>query len=311
MRSLHAHVLWAMGGIFAILVLATVVVWLLGKLRPSLDLGEIRQRIRSWWIMAAMFLAALALSRKISLVFFALVSFLAFKEYLSLIPTRRADRSVLLLAYLSIPIQYLWIALEWYGMFIVFVPVYVFLLLPMRMVLVGETSGFLRSVGMLHWGLMLTLFSISHVAYLLVLPAAVNPSGGGPALVLYLVFLTQANDVAQYLWGKSLGRRRVVPKVSPNKTWGGLLGGVTTTIILGLLLAPVLTPLDTADAIVATTIIGMGGFIGDVVVSALKRDLGIKDSSTLLPGHGGILDRIDSLSYTAPLFFHFVYYLYV
>ncbi len=306
---LHPPVLAALVGIFGILVLATILVWLVGRVRPQLDLGEMRARIRSWWVMAAAFAVALVLTRKISLVFFAFVSFLALKEYLSLIPTRRADRSVLLIAYLSIPIQYLWIGMEWYGMFIVFIPVYVFLLLPMRMVLIGETAGFLRSVGTLHWGLMVTVFSISHVAYLLVLPQAVNPLGGGAALVLYLVFLTQANDVAQFIWGKSLGRHRVVPTVSPNKTWEGLLGGVATTVVLGMVLARWLTPFDLREAAAATLLIGFGGFIGDIVISALKRDLGIKDSGTLLPGHGGILDRIDSLTYTAPLFFHYTYYL--
>jgi phosphatidate cytidylyltransferase len=310
MRQLHPAVLWAMGGIFAILVVATVVVWLLTRLRPGSDLAEIRLRVRSWWVMAVMFMVALALTRTVSLVFFAFVSFLALKEYLSLIPSRRADRSVQLLAYLSIPVQYYWIGLEWYGMFIVFIPVYMFLLMPMRMVLIGEVAGFLRSVGSLHWGLMATVFAISHVAYLLVLPEGVNPNGGGAALVLYLVFLTQGNDVAQFLWGKGIGRHRVVPTVSPNKTWGGLLGGVGTTIVLGVLLAPWLTPLSYPEAVAATLIIGVGGFVGDVVISALKRDLHIKDSGTLLPGHGGILDRIDSLTYTAPLFFHYVYYLY-
>ncbi|MGH9260824.1 MAG: phosphatidate cytidylyltransferase, partial [Acidimicrobiales bacterium] len=165
-------------------------------------------------------------------------------------------------------------------------------------------------VGTLHWGLMVTVFSISHVAYLLVLPAGVNTLGGGAALVLYLVFLTQGNDVAQFLWGKSLGRHRVVPTVSPNKTWEGLLGGVGTTLVLAVLLARWLTPFNLREAISAGLLIGFGGFIGDIVISALKRDLGIKDSGTLLPGHGGILDRIDSLTYTAPLFFHYTYYLY-
>src|ERR1044072_6815981 len=135
------------------------------------------------------------------------------------------------------------------------------------------------------------------------------PLLGGPALVLYLVFLTQFNDVAQFLWGKALGRRKVVPKVSPNKTLEGLLGGLATTILLAVVLAPWLTPLLRREAVAAGVIIGLGGFIGDVVISALKRDLGIKDSGSLLPGHGGILDRIDSLTYTAPLFFHYVFYL--
>jgi phosphatidate cytidylyltransferase len=305
---LSPEVGWALAGIFALLVVATVAVWLLGRWKPAHDWTELRLRVRTWWVMAGVFALALALSRKVSLVFFAFVSFLALKEYLSLIPTRRADRRVLFWAYLAIPVQYLWIGMSWYGMFIVFIPVYAFLLLPMRMVLIGETSGFLRAAGTLHWGLMATVFAVSHVAFLLVLPPAVNPHGGGPGLVLYLVFLTQFNDVAQYLWGKTIGRHKVIPKVSPGKTVEGLVGGVATTVTLAWLLAPYLTPLDRGESLAAGLLIGFGGFVGDVVISALKRDLGIKDSGTLLPGHGGILDRIDSLSYTAPLFFHFVWY---
>ena len=300
---------WALLGILGLLVAATVVVWLLGRLKPQADFTELRLRVRTWWIMAGVFALALTLSRRVSLAFFAFVSFLALKEYLSLIPTRRADRIVLFWAYLAIPIQYYWIDQRWYGMFIVFLPVYAFLLLPLQMVLIGETSGFLRAAGTLHWGLMATVFSLSHVAFLLVLPKAVNPHGGGPGLVLYLVFLTQFNDVAQYIWGRTLGRRKVIPKVSPGKTVEGLLGGVATTVALAWLLAPRLTPLTPAESIAAGLLIGVGGFVGDVVISALKRDLQIKDSGTLLPGHGGILDRIDSLSYTAPLFFHCVWYL--
>jgi phosphatidate cytidylyltransferase len=303
---------WAIAGIFCLLVVATVAVWLLGWLRPRADWSELRLRVRTWWIMAAVFFLALTLSRRISLAFFAFLSFLALKEYLSLIPTRRADRIVLFWAYLAIPIQYFWIDMRWYGMFIVFIPVYAFLLLPMQMVLIGETSGFLRAAGTLHWGLMATVFSISHVAFLLVLPKTVNPQGGGPGLVLYLVFLTQFNDVAQYIWGRTLGgaaRHKVIPRVSPGKTVEGLLGGVATTIALAWLLATYLTPLTRGESLVAGALIGLGGFVGDVVISALKRDLKIKDSGTLLPGHGGILDRVDSLSYTAPLFFHFVWYL--
>jgi len=185
------------------------------------------------------------------------------------------------------------------------------------MVLQGETTGFLRAAGTLHWGLMTMLFCLSHVAYLLVLRpppgrpelSAAGTPVGGPALVLYLVFLTQLNDVAQFLWGKALGRHKVIPQVSPNKTVEGLLGGIATTVGLALLLAPWLTPFTRREALIAGVILGLGGFLGDVVISALKRDLGIKDSGTLLPGHGGILDRVDSLTYTAPLFFHFVYYL--
>ncbi len=301
-------VLWSLGGLYVLLVAASLIAALLRRRQPERDLTELVQRIRSWWVMVTVFTVAMVLSRTVSLVFFAVVSFLALKEYLSIIPTRRADRRVLFWAYLAIPAQYYWVATEWYGMFVIFVPVYMFLFLPLRMVIIGETAGFLRAAGSLHWGLMTMVFSLSHVAFLLVLPAA-GDAPGGAGLVLYLVFLTQFNDVSQYVWGRLFGRHPVIPKVSPKKTWEGLLGGVATTVVLALALAGLLTPLNLLQALAAGLLIGTAGFVGDVTISALKRDLGIKDSGSLLPGHGGILDRVDSLTYTAPLFFHFVYYL--
>jgi phosphatidate cytidylyltransferase len=297
-----------MAGIFALLVVATLLVAALRRLLPAGNWTELGLRVRTWWSMAGVFAIALLLNRGVSLAFFALISFLALKEYLSMIPTRRADRRVLFWAYLAIPLQYLWAGLEWYGMFIIFIPVYVFLVLPMRMVLIGETKGFLTAVGTLHWGMMTTVFSLSHLAFLLVLPAAGNPKGGGAALALYLVVLTQLNDVAQYVSGRLLGRHRASPTVSPNKTVEGLLGGVIVTTGLAYLIAPLLTPLGLRLALASGVLISLSGFIGDLTISAIKRDLGRKDSGELLPGHGGILDRVDSMSFTAPLFFHFVYY---
>jgi phosphatidate cytidylyltransferase len=304
------NVLRALGGLYVILVIASAwVLWLLWR-APEKDRTELVQRIRSWWIIVSIFTVAMVMRRNVAVAFFAFVSFLALKEYLSIIPTRRADRRVLFWAYLSIPVQYYWVAQAWYGMFIVFIPVYVFLLLPLRMVIIGETREFLHAAGTLHWGIMTLVFGISHIAYLLVLPQANNPNAGGAGLVLFLVFLTQFNDVAQYVWGKNLGRHKIIPKVSPNKTWEGFLGGVATTTLLAVLVAEWLTAMPWRVAIAAGLLISIAGFIGDVTISALKRDIGLKDSGSMLPGHGGILDRIDSLTYTAPLFFHFIYYLY-
>ena len=299
----------AFAAIAILLSTASVVSIWLERTKPDRDYRELRQRIRTWWVIVAVFAVAVLSNRTTSVITLGLVSFLAFKEYLSLIPTRRADHRVLFWAYLAIPFQFYWVWLGWYGMFIIFIPVYIFLLLPMRMILIGETQGFLHAIGTLHWGLMITVFSLSHMAFMLVLPAAQNPAGGAMGLLIYLVFLTEINDVAQYLWGKSLGKRKISPKVSPNKTVAGFLGGVGTTTLLALVLAQWLTPLLPVEALAAGLLIGISGFVGDVTISALKRDLGVKDSGSILPGHGGILDRLDSLTYTAPLFFHFVYFL--
>lgn len=301
---------WFMAAVLAVLVVSTAVVLVLKQLRPEKDYTELVLRIRTWWLIIFLLFGALLLSRGAAIVFFGLISYLAFKEFITLIPTRRADHRVLFWAYLSIPVQYLWAYIEWYGMFIIFIPVYMFLLLPIRMLLRGQTEGFVKAVGTLQWGLMTTVLSLSHLAYLLVLPDDGPGERMGVGLVLYLISLTEINDVAQYLWGKSCGRRKVVPAVSPNKTWAGLLGGVATTTALAWLLAPVLTPLADLHALLVGALIGISGFFGDICISAVKRDIGIKDTGTMLPGHGGILDRVDSLTFTAPVFFHFVHYFY-
>jgi phosphatidate cytidylyltransferase len=188
------------------------------------------------------------------------------------------------------------------------VPIYLFLFLAMRMVLIGETAGFIRSISLLHWAVMLTVFCVSHIANLLTLEP-LNEDAGAIGLVLFLLFMTQLNDVCQYIWGKLLGRHKIIPKVSPNKTWEGFVGGFLTITVCAAVVAPLLTPLNRVQGLIAGMIIAGAGFIGDVVVSSVKRDLQIKDSSQLIPGHGGLLDRMDSVLYTAPLFFHYVYYL--
>lgn len=303
---------YAFCGIVAVLIVASLVTFGLMRARPRKNYVELKLRIQTWWWLVSIAFLALTFNRTVAIVLMAIVSFMALKEFLSIAPTRRADNSVLLLAYLSIPIQYLWVGMAWYGMFIIFIPVYMFLLLPMRMVTVGETQGYLRAAGTIQWGLMTTVFSLSHVAYLLQLPPKTGAHGvvSGEMLVFFLLLLTQGNDVAQYLWGKLLGKHKAVPTVSPNKTVEGLLGGMATTTLLAWLLAPWFTPMSSLHALLAGVLISLFGFIGDVVISAVKRDIGIKDSGNLLPGHGGILDRLDSLTYTAPLFFHFIYYLY-
>ena len=305
-----ANLRYSLYGIVGLLIVATLIIALKHLVKPNKEDHELGLRIRSWWVMAGIFILVIAISRELTILFFVLISALALKEYFNIIPKRDADRPVWLLAYLAIPLQYLWVWLGWYGLFITFIPVYMFLLLQLGMILKGETRGFLNAIGTLHWGLMITVFSLSHAAYLLALPDAGNPVANSAALLLFLVFLTEFNDVMQYVWGKLLGGVKIATKISPNKTLSGLLGGVTTTTILAWLLAPYLTPFTTWQSVAIGALIGIGGFIGDVTISALKRDIGIKDTGNLIPGHGGILDRVDSLTLTAPLFFHFVYYLY-
>jgi phosphatidate cytidylyltransferase len=283
---------------------------------------EVRSRIRTWWVIVGMFSLSLAWSPKAAIVFLGFVSFLALKEFLSMTPTRRADRRVLFYAYLAVLVQYYFAGTGWYGMFIMFIPVVMFVWLPTRMWMIGHTEGFLRAAGSMHWALMVTVFSLSHAAFLCVFPLGESPrfppdhvsevgrQFPGPGLLIFLILFTELNDIFQYIWGKSLGRRKVAPTVSPKKTYAGLIGGVVTTVLFSWLLGPRITMLDPWNALLAGIIISVAGFAGDLCMSALKRDLKIKDFGATLPGHGGVLDRVDSLIFTAPLFFHFVYYCY-
>ena len=290
------------------LISATVIRLALQKKNPQKDYTELRQRIQSWWWMVGLLFGVLIIGVSTTIAFIGFLSFLALKEFLSITPTRQIDRRAIFWLYLSIPFQYYWISIGWYGMFIIFIPVYIFLIVPIRMVMLGQTEGFIKSAGTLHFAAMLTIFCISHLAYLLVLPTT-HVEAGSIGLVLCLLILTQFNDVAQYIWGKLFGKHKIIPKISPNKTTEGFLGGLITIVSVSYFLGPYLTSLSSISAAIAGGLISVSGFFGDLVISSVKRDLEIKDTGNLIPGHGGILDRLDSLIFTAPVFFHYIYYL--
>lgn len=294
--------------IFSILIFATLLFFIVGKIKPQANLTELKSRTKSWWIMALLVLAAVLINTTLSYIAIATLSFMAFRELYSVLSFRESDRRAIFWAYLAIPIQYYLAYINWYGAFIIFIPIVMFLFLPMRLVLKGDTVGIIKSMSSLQWILMLTVFGLSHMAYLLSLPDIEGFQSGGRGLLLFLVFLTEINDVMQFTWGKLTGKHKIIPKVSPNKTWEGFVGGVISTTIIGYFLG-FLTPLHGYQLIFVSFMIAISGFVGDVVMSSVKRDIGIKDMGTSIPGHGGILDRIDSLAYTTPVFFHLIYYL--
>lgn len=294
-------------------ILSLVSLWVVGcqYFKPKKDIHELKLRVQTFWWIVGLLGLSLILTPNLAIIFWAGISYLALREYFSIIPTRQIDHRVLLWAYLSIPIQYYWIASNSYAMMAIFIPVYVFLFLPLRMVLLGETKGFLRAVGTIHWGVMMMVYCLSCVAALYLLdPNFSSNVSSAPGLIFYLLFLNQFNDALQFFFGKCFGKHPIAPRVSPKKTIEGFLGGLLTIPVIAVLLAPVLTPLSMQDAGIIGVMIACAGFIGDIIMSALKRDLNLKDTSTLLPGHGGILDRIDSLIFTAPLYFHYIRYFY-
>ena len=295
-------------GVVALLVLATIIGVVLARTTKSeagrKTVANLNARIRAWWIMVAVFAVAIGTGGVGSIVLFFLMSFLAMREFMTLTPTARADHAALFWAFfLLAPLQYLLVWMQWYGLFAVLVPVYGFVAITSRMALSGNTERFLERAATVQWGVMACVYCVSHAPALLMLGPIPGYQGNGATLLFYLVLVAQLNDVMQYVWGKLVGKRPVAPTVSPNKTWGGFIGGTLTAVAVGTALywATPFTPLAAAAMSLAITLLG---FLGGLVMSAIKRDRGVKDYGTLIEGHGGVLDRIDSLIYVAPLFFH-------
>ena len=306
---------WLFLGVLALLFIASIIGGIL-ELRVKSDAGKatvanLNARIKAWWMMVAVFAVATATGGIGSIVMFFLLSFFAMREFMTLTPTARSDHAALFWAFfLLAPIQYLLVWAQWYGLFSVLVPVYGFVAITSRMVLSGDTERFLERTATVQWGVMACVYCVSHAPALLMLGPIPGYKGNGAVLLFYLVLIAQLSDVMQYVWGKLAGKRPIAPTVSPNKTWGGFIGGTLTSIAVGTALywATPFTPLAAAAMCLAITLLG---FMGGLVMSAIKRDRGVKDYGTMIQGHGGVLDRIDSLLFAAPVFFHLIRFFYV
>ena len=294
--------------VLAVLVIATAAGSVL-RLRygKTEAISNFQSRTYAWWVMVAVLALALVAGRAVMLVLYAALSALALYEFAVPHGQRLIKDPVALAASgLIIAVQYWLIWIDWYGLFAIFIPVYGFLLFPILAVLNGKTIGFLSYITEMQWGLMLAVFCLSHVPALLLLEIP-GFEGRNLLLLAFLVLVVQSSDVLQYLWGKAIGRRKLAPSVSPSKTIEGLAGGVASACAIGVFFAW-LTPFSNLEALLISLLIAVMGFFGGFVLSAIKRDRGVKDWGALIPGHGGILDRIDSLLFAAPVYFHVIRY---
>ncbi len=284
--------------------------WRVARGAPHGVIDNFNDRVNAWWVMVALIALAFAFGKGGVIVLFFLVSFFALREFVSLAYTRRGDHHALVAAfYVALPAQYFLVWIEWYGLYSIFIPVYAFLVLPILSTMGGDTKRFLERTAKVQWGLMVCVFCISHVPALLTLPIP-GYEGRHLLLIAWLVIVVQGSDVLQYVWGKLFGRHKVAPVLSPSKTWEGLIGGVASATALGTALAPV-TPFTTVQAAAMAFMVCLMGFLGGLVMSAIKRDRGVKDWGTLIEGHGGMLDRLDSVIFAAPIYFHLIRYWWV
>jgi phosphatidate cytidylyltransferase len=289
------------GGVLAVATLAgTMLAWRGG---PSPVVINLNQRIRAWWVMVILIGIAFLFGRMGVIVLFAFASFTALREFMTLTETRRGDHYALLAAFFIIlPYQYYLIAIDWYGLYSIFIPVYAFLLLPIIAALRGDATDFMPRVAGLQWALMICVFCVSHVPALLTLTIP-GYEGRQILLIAFLVLVVQSSDVLQYVWGKLLGRRKIAPLLSPSKTVEGFAGGVLSATAVGAALWWI-TPFSPWQAAAMALVVNLMGFFGGLVMSAIKRDRGVKDWGQLIEGHGGMLDRLDSVIFAAPIFFH-------
>ncbi len=305
--------LWLFVGIGLVLVVASIVGHRLAALAaraggtPSATVENLNARIKAWWVMVAFIAAAFLIGKGGVIILFALASFAALREFLTLTDTRRGDHVALAaMFFVVLPLQYTLVWIEWYGLYAIFIPVYVFLLQPIFVSLRGDTDRFMLRVAEVQWGVMVTVYCLSHVPALLTLDIP-GFEGNNLLLVAFLVLVVQASDVLQYIWGKLLGRHKLAPALSPSKTWEGLIGGVASASCIGAALWWI-TPFTIPEAAAMALLVTVMGFFGGLVMSAIKRDRGVKDWGRMIEGHGGMLDRLDSVVFAAPVFFHAVRY---
>ena len=295
------------GGVAGVLILASAIgallKWRVAHGAPHSVIDNLNARVNAWWVMVAVIGLAFAFGKGGVILLFYLISFYALREFISLAYTRRGDHHAIAAAfYIGLPVQYFLVWIEWYGLYSIFIPVYAFLVLPILSAVGGDTKRFLERTAKVQWGLMVCVFCISHVPALLTLQIP-GFEGRNLLLIAFLVIVVQGSDVLQYIWGKLFGKRKVAPELSPSKTWEGLIGGVASATVLGAALFSI-TPFTPWQAAVMALVINTMGFCGGLVMSAIKRDRGVKDWGQMIAGHGGMLDRIDSVAFAAPVFFH-------
>jgi len=301
--------------VFGLLVLASATAFMLSiREYPDDAQGEQRRQnlksisgvLRTSWLMVLVFWVGWITGDWVALTLFGLVSFFALREFLTLSPTRRGDhRSLVLAFFVVLPLQYWLVGSGHFDMFAVFIPVYVFLALPLVSALANDPLRFLERNAKLQWGIMVCIYGMSHVPALLMLDFP-GYDGKNAFLVFFLVLVVQICMVTQHLVSRRLQRPPVAPAISQSFNWRSWGIGMAVASLCGALLAGI-TPWVPGTAFAFSFIACLAGSMGHLVMKALKRDRGIPSWGTQgqsTTGAGGLLDRVDALCFAAPVFFH-------
>ncbi len=287
---------------------------------PALVL-RFRQRLNSWWLMCAILVFGLLLQPAGTVALFGVISFWALREFITMAPTRRGDHRALFWAFIVFtPLQYILIGIErsgfrwqsgrpidFYELYSIMIPVYASLFVPARIAMSGDHKRFLERTAQITFGLLICVYSLSYAPALINLQLADSSgrpwAGSSAGLLFFFILMSQLSDILQWSWGQVVGRRMIAEEVSTSRTWEGFAGGTLSTGLIGAALFWV-TPFTFWEAACMSMVIGVMGMFGGMTLSAIKRDRGVNDYGTLVMGHAGVLDRIDTLCFAAPVFYH-------
>ena len=273
-----------------------------------MELHNARGLLKTSWLMVTIFWIGWVLGDTVATVLFGLVAFFALREFITLSPTRRGDhRSLVLAFFVVLPVQFWLVSAQHFDLFTVFIPVYVFLALPVVSVLADDPQRFLERNAKLQWGIMVCVYGMSHVPALLLLDFP-GYKDKGAFLVFFLVFVVQTATVVQHMVGLKLKRPPSAPNVSKSFNWTHWGVGVVAASLLGVLFTGI-TPFKPGQALALAFIAAVSGSLGHLVMKALKRDRGVTSwgfQGMSVTGAGGLLDRVDALCFAAPIFFHSV-----
>ncbi len=308
-----------------VLAIATLIARYLSRQRnPSMNPALIERfvlRLRVWWLMCAILIFGLLLHRTGTIVLFGLISFWAYREFITMTPTRRGDHRALFWSLVVLtPLQYVLIGIgktNWkigygetfdsYNLYSIMIPVYATLFIPALIAVAGDSKKFLERSAQITLGLLICVYSLSHAPAILDLNLASSDghkwSGSNAGLLFFFVLISQLSDVFQWSWSRIGGKHIVAPEISSTRTWEGCIAGSLSAGVCGGLLYWV-TPFAIWEAAMLSIIVAVLGFMGGMTMSAIKRNRGVQDYGTLVIGHAGVLDRIDSLCFAAPIFYH-------
>lgn len=267
------------------------------------------------WLTICVLLAVSLLSfgRTVTVVLFGLISLWALREFITMTPTRRGDHGTLAwLIFGFTPFQYFMVAMNWYDLYTILIPVYASLFIPARIAFTGDHKRFLERSAKIQFGLLICVYALSHTPALLYLDLLTYDSnikdfvpwkGKTAGLLFFFIVVVQVSDMLHFVWDRLAGKHVIAAAINTTKTWEGVIGAACCTALFGITIQFV-TPFTWYGAGFMALIISVMASSGSMTMSAIKRDRGVKDYGTLVQGHAGVLDRIDSVCFAAPIFFH-------